>query len=491
MTEFISLFTIAVIALLAPLISHLIPRNAIPEVVLLVGAGVVVGPNVLGLVHLSGSLSLLSELGLAFLFMLAGYEIEVAQVKGPRGRIALGAWIASFALAALAVFLLPLVEFDTFQGAAIAISLTATALGTLIPILKERGILRSPVGLMVTAHGIVGEIAPILAMALLLSFRSTAETLAVIGAFILISVVIATVPVQARKFGSRLLALIHMKAQTTAQTTVRLTVVVLVGLVTLADIFALDVVLGAFAAGFIVRTAVPDGREELEEKLDGLAYGFMIPLFFVTSGAAIDPAAVGEQPLALVGFVVLLLGVRAIPVFVSTYLPSIRDDFTSRERVTVALYATTSLPIIVAVTHVATAAEAMSETVASILVSAGALSVLLMPMLAAISGAAADAHPIQRALSQMRRLGGSRTSGVSKTAANTMRKRGNTKSTRTAEGSKSAQASSRVQTQSSTPGTKTGSASGTKPRSSAAPKVSSPLSRGKRPSKDVNADKSS
>ena len=467
MHEFVSLLTITTIALIAPLISHLIPRNFIPEVVLLVAAGVVVGPNVLGFVELNGALNLLSELGLAFLFMLAGYEIEISQIKGPRGAIALGAWMASFALAILAVFVLPLVEFDTFQGGAIAIALTATALGTLIPILKERSLMKTSVGKAVVAHGIMGEVGPILAMALLLSFRSTFETLAVIAAFILITVVIALVPVPARRFGSRLMNLIDMKAEGTAQTTVRLTVALLVGLVTIASVFELDVVVGAFAAGFIVRTALPAGRAELEEKLDGLAYGFLIPLFFVTSGAAIDPKAVTELPWALGGFVAVLLAVRAIPVYLSTQIGSIREEFTPRERVTVALYATTSLPIIVAVTHVATSAGAMTEQVASILVSAGALSVLLMPLLAAISGAAADAHPLQRAWSRVSRLAGSRTPHVSKTAANSLRKREGGKS----EEVRAAKAANKTED--------VGRAA--KAPSSSSPRVSSPLARGRKP----------
>lgn len=422
MHEFISLFAIAVIALIAPLIAHIIPRHVIPEVVLLVAAGMVAGPHVLGFIEMTESMHLLSELGLAFLFLLAGYEVDIQEIKGTRGRTALGAWIATIVLAFAAVRVMPFTDIDSVEGVAIAISLSATAIGTLIPILKERGLMKTQVGYAVIAHGTIGEIGPILAMALLLSVRSTIETIVVLVLFIAVSVFIALVPMQARRFGQRFLHLIHMKAETTAQTTMRLTVVVLVGLVALASIVELDVVLGAFAAGFILRTALPSGREELEEKLDGLAYGFMIPLFFVTSGAGIDPSAVMAHPLGLIGVVALLLGVRAIPVYVSTLISPLRKQCTTRERMTIALYSTTSLPIIVAVTHVATSAQAMTHETASILVAAGALSVLLMPLLAAITGAAIEAHPIEFALTHLRsRHRVSRPTQISKSRAKKVR----------------------------------------------------------------------
>lgn len=443
MHEFTSLFAISAIALIAPLIAHLIPRHVIPEVVLLVVAGMVAGPHVLGIIEMSESLTLLSELGLAFLFLLAGYEIDIQEIKGSRAKTALVAWIVTIVLAFLAVKLMPFTTIDSVEGIAIAIALSATALGTLIPILKERGLMKTNVGYAVIAHGTLGEIGPILAMALLLSVRSPIETVLVLVLFIAVSVVIALVPRQARRFGARFLHFIHMKAETTAQTTMRLTVAVLVGLVALASIVQLDVVLGAFAAGFIMRTALPSGREELEEKLDGLAYGFMIPLFFVASGAGINPQAVIEYPAGLFGVVALMMGVRAIPVYASTFISPSRQTYTALERVTIALYSTTSLPIIIAVTHVATSAEAMASDTASILVAAGALSVLLMPLLAALTGAAIEAHPIEFALTHLRsRHRVSRPTQISKSRGKKVRSSQARKESQSASGTATAPKSS-------------------------------------------------
>lgn len=407
MNEFSSLFVISIIAVIAPLLAHLIPKRIIPETVILVLLGMVAGPYMLGFIALSDSIKLLTELGLAFLFLLAGYEIEVEEMRGRRGLSALGGWIATFIIALTLVQFIPGVT-GYIESFALAIAFSATALGTLIPILKERGLMKSNVGLDVLAHGTLGELGPITAMALLLSVRSPWETVLILTIFLAVSVTMAVIPVKARDAGLRLVKFVHLKAETTAQTTVRLTVMLMVGLVLLAYVFDLDVVLGAFAAGFIIRTILPTGREELEQKLDGLAFGFLIPLFFITSGAAINVAAVMEVPWALVLVVFGLLVARAVPVFFATYFTVEADQYSTRERLTVAFYATTSLPIIVAVTHVATEAGAMGPRAASILVAGGALSVLIMPLLASISQSAAQARPISKSLDRMRAFRSSR-----------------------------------------------------------------------------------
>lgn len=276
--------------------------------------------------------------------------------------------------------------------------MTSTALGTLLPILKERGLLETAVGKTVLAHGTFGELMPIFAMAILLSSRSTWETLAILLVFIIIALATAVFPKRAKVFGGYFARFLDKTADTTSQSTVRVTVALLIFLVTIAGLFKLDVVLGAFAAGFILRYTAPDENKDLEEKLEGIAYGFFIPLFFVVSGAQINIFSVVEQPLLLFSFVLALVLVRSIPTFMATFVP--KEDRTSmsyRDRLTSALYSTTALPIIVAVTHLATSSGAMDDTTASVLVSAGALTVLVMPILASLTSAVAEAHPVQAA----------------------------------------------------------------------------------------------
>ena len=103
------------------------------------------------------------------------------------------------------------------------------------------------------------------------------------------------------------------------------------------------------------------------------------------------------DPILLVGFIVALLLVRAIPVFVSLSTDRETRSMSSHNRVTVALYCTTALPLIVAVTSVATKAGAMSQEVASVLVASGAITVLVMPLLTSLTYRVADVHPVETA----------------------------------------------------------------------------------------------
>ena len=155
----------------------------------------------------------------------------------------------------------------------------------------------------------------------------------------------------------------------------------------ISAIFDLDIVLGAFAAGFILRYIVPEDDHILEEKLMAIGYGFLIPLFFIVSGAKIDIGAVASQPLLLIGFICLLLLVRAVPIFVAMRTDSNPEvkALGAANHATVSFYCTTALPLIVAVTTVAVNAGAMSSSLASILVSAGALTVLIMPFIASLT----------------------------------------------------------------------------------------------------------
>ncbi len=382
-----SLFWIALCAVIAPLIAGLVPRKLVPEVVLLLIGGIVIGPHVLDLAVEGPEIGMLRELGLGMLFLLAGYEIDTTELTGRGGRRALVTWLVCLALAFTVVGLLG-VAGVIHSEVAIAIALTSTALGTLLPILRDSGVIDTRLGRTVLNHGAIGELGPVVAMAVLLGSRGTVGSLIVLGLFAAAAVAVAFIPDRVRREGSTVLAVIRLGSETTAQTTVRLTILLLVGLGALAALFDVDAILAAFAAGFILRRALPAGNEKLEAKLDGLAFGLLIPIFFVTSGMAIDVSAVVAKPVALVAFLALLLAVRGVPVFVAERFdrgPGGVDAPPSvRERGRTALYAATGLPVIVAVTQVAVDAGQMTSANASILVAAGAITVLLLPATASL-----------------------------------------------------------------------------------------------------------
>lgn len=153
----------------------------------------------------------------------------------------------------------------------------------------------------------------------------------------------------------------------------------------LAFLFQLGVVLGAFAAGFILRFVTPNGNHTLNLKLEGVGYGFLIPVFFVVSGASIDMKAVVANPALLITFIIMLLLVRAVPIFVATTLDHRVNPLDPQDKLTVSLYCTTALPLIVAVTSLAVQGGTMHQTTASTLVAAGAVTVFLMPLLGGLT----------------------------------------------------------------------------------------------------------
>jgi Kef-type K+ transport system membrane component KefB len=373
--ELNSLLVIAAIAAATPLLVGLL-RLPVAEVVLMLGFGVLFGPEVLGWIELDAAIDLLAELGLAFLFFAAGLELEKRAVQGRSGKLALTGWLVSAALALVAAGILArLGVIDDFLG--VAICLTSTALGTLLPILSDKGLIKTPFGNYFMGAGAIGEFGPVLAISLLLSTKSFWMALLSVALFAAVAFVFAKAPTLLRT--NRVMAVIERGQETSAQTAVRLTALLLVALLAIAEDFGLDVVLGAFIAGIITKQLVPaDEQSGLQTKVEGIAFGVFIPIFFIVSGARLDISSILANPSLLLVFLVLLLIVRGIPQFF-LYRRAIPH---AKERAGFSLYVATALPIIVAVTSVELASGIMRPSVAAALVGAGALSVLVFPLVA-------------------------------------------------------------------------------------------------------------
>ena len=251
--DLISLATISIVAFLCPLIVQSIPGRPLSETVFLLIAGALLGPFVAGWIQTTDSISLLSDLGLAFLFLLAGYEINPHNLTGHQGKRGLFTWFFTLGLAFLVVIIWPTFSARHIDGIAVAIALTTTALGTLLPILQERHLLNTRIGDAVLAYGTWGELCPVIAMTLLLSTRASWQSILILLGFIAIAVVAGVIPKHARKAGSKVFGFIERKANTNSQMMVRGVVVLLVCLTALSAVFKLDIVLGAFAAGFVLR----------------------------------------------------------------------------------------------------------------------------------------------------------------------------------------------------------------------------------------------
>ena len=372
--EFRSLVVIAAIAAFVPLLVGLL-RIKVAEVVLLLGAGIVFGPEMLGWITVDDSISLLSELGLGLLFFLAGMELEQRAVRGESGRLAATGWFLSLAVAAAAAILMTATgRIQDTLG--VAIALTSTALGTLLPILRDKGELNTRFGTLFMGAGAWGEFGPIIAISVLLGTQSSFVAILSLVAFGVIAFILAVLP--SRLAGDRVREVLQRGHGNSSQTALRFTMLLLILLLALAGSFGLDVVLGAFVAGIIVRRFAPPTHESaLQVRIEAIGFGFLIPLFFVVSGANLDIRSIVENPLPMVRFFVYILIARGLVQYV-VYRRAIPDR---RERARFSLLVATGLPIIVAVTSIEVESGVMLPENAAALVGAGALTVLVFPLL--------------------------------------------------------------------------------------------------------------
>jgi Kef-type K+ transport system membrane component KefB len=369
-----SFFAIVLIAALAAVTVAVLPRAMAPPVVVVeLLLGIVIGPEVLDLAKTDDFINFFANLGLGMLFFFAGYEIDFERIKGAPLRLGVLGWLLSIAIAYGIGGILAasgVVLSFLFTGSAMA----TTAIGTLIPILRDNGELKTRFGTYLLAAGGAGEFGPILLVTLVLSSKEPLHEAAILIAFVTLALVLAIASVRLAWRGWPAL---ERTFEASSQLAVRITVVLVFGLVLLANELGLDVLLGGFVAGMIVRLALK-GRElaVFESKLTAVGFGFFVPFFFVASGIEFDLAALGslEAVAKLAMFFGLFLVVRGTPA-----LLLYRRVLQARQRAALAFYSATELPLVVAITTLAVEGGHMRTSTAAGLVGAAMLSTLVFP----------------------------------------------------------------------------------------------------------------
>ena len=379
-----SVWWIVLVAALAPVLA-LISRRYVPDVVWLLAFGVVIGPNILGLAEQTVAVEFLRELGMGFLFLLAGFEVSTSDMRARQGKHAALTWMICAALGVGAGLLLTDGEFRV--AIVLAIASTSTALGTLLPILKDSGVMNTSLGRATMTHGAYGELLPIVAMSLLLSTFATWQASIVLIVFAVIAVLVVGLPIRFIRKVPLLGRAVVSASNTTMQTTLRMTVFALVTLMLLTAVFELDIALGAFSAGLLLnvvfKTFSPEHGEEIAHKVEVVGFSFLIPIFFVTSGMSINLGQVLSEWQLLIGFVALIAIVRGLVVFLRERLTSTYSGIESpREQIALGLYSATGLPIIVAVTQIAASSGIIDQVTAATMVTGGVLTVLIFPLIA-------------------------------------------------------------------------------------------------------------
>ena len=375
-----TLVLIGIAAVLAPIVAEWSRRFiAIPEVVIQIIFGILLGPSVLDIAHPNNIVTALSDFGLTYLMFLAGTELDLSTMRqGHLGR-ATGSWMASLTLA-LAVGEILHVTGLVLDHTVVALCLTTTALGTLLPMLHDNGVLRTPLGPSVLSVGAIGEFGPIVAVAVLLTNRDAGVTFLLLGIFVAVAVIAALLATQVHP--PRFIALMRKHLHSTAQLPVRISVLLVVLLVYLADKLSLDVLLGAFAAGVVVRLFIKSEGEDsapITSKLEAIGFGFLIPIFFIDSGIKFDLHALINMPKVLLLvplFTVVFLLTRGLPTWAF-----FRGAVTKVEARSLAVLSATGLPLIVVITTLGVSEHRMKPQNAAALVAAGMLSVLIYPLI--------------------------------------------------------------------------------------------------------------
>jgi Kef-type K+ transport system membrane component KefB len=271
----------------------------------------------------------------------------------------------------------------------VGLALTTTALGTLLPILRDNDMLSGQFGRYIFAAGAVGELFPILIIAVFLTNRGHFIALASVALVGVLAIVLSAVPWLAKSRGVQ--RVISEGQDATGQTTLRWAVVLLFALLAVASRFGLDVVLGAMLAGIVLRAWTRRFKMDtvgLEHKFDAVGYGIFIPIFFVSSGMTLDLKAISQDPLRLLLFFLMLLVVRGGP-----SLLVYRGALPARQRVEMTFITATSLPLLIALADIGQQDGVMLPATAAALVGAGVLSVLVYPLIAVMLHRSAPLTP--------------------------------------------------------------------------------------------------
>src|SRR6266536_794302 len=378
--SFSSVAVIAVIALIAPLAIGFTGFR-LPAIVVEILLGIVVGPQLLGWAANDGPVQTLSLIGLAFLLLLAGLEIDFERLRGRLLRMTGLGYVVSFGLALVVGYGLRAGDLVK-SPLLVAIILSATGLGVILPILKDAGQTATPFGQVIVAGSSIAEVGPIVLLSLFFSGHSGGiggKLVLLIGFFVFVLAVGAVILGLERSM--RVSQTLLRLQDTTAEIRVRGAFLLLALFVVLASRFGLEAILGAFLAGATLKLVDRDEgmtHAFFHAKLEAVGFGVFVPFFFVSTGIKLDVASLfhGSSTITRVPlFLAAMLVVRALPAIF--YKPLAER---AGQLVAGGLLQATSLSIPVVAGQIGVDLGLIRPTNYVALVAAGLLSVIVFPL---------------------------------------------------------------------------------------------------------------
>ncbi len=366
---------------LGPVITGVVPKLRLSPIILLIVLGILLGPSGYNLIQPQPILNALSRIGLAFLFFQVGLEVNFVGIKGRPLLWGIKGWLLSLGIAyglCSALAHAGLIKSPLLVMAALATS----SLGSILPILKGAGLDRTRFGTYVIAAATVGEFAPLLLITELLPEHRLDGSISHNHAFLLVLVATLSLGIGfvARLRPPQFLQKIMQSFHASDEVPVRLSILILSALTLLTSDLGFESIIGSLTAGLLVRMGVgKEHRQQVIGKLETIAYGVFIPIFFVHVGVMFDLEALLSSTAAMTKvplFLIMLLLIRGLPVYL------LREGIPRSTLLPIALMSSTTLTLVIAVSHIGLSTHQLERDTAIALISAAMLGKILFPSLA-------------------------------------------------------------------------------------------------------------
>ena len=390
--SFVPLLLIVFLAFIVPVILSRFKKLRLPIVVGEILVGIIVGRSGLGWVqHHEPALDLLAEFGFVFLMFISGMEIDFSSLGGNRekngtnsrqgwGPVQLGIVSFCFTLVLSGLISYILYRFELVRDIwMMALILSTTSLGIVVPVLKERRLSTGRYGQTILMGALIADFVTMLLITVDVAILSHGITLDIL----LIGVLFLAFFLMYR-FGkvffnqiSGIRRILEELSHATAQIKVRLAFTMMLTFVVLAEVLGAEVILGAFLAGAIVSLLRQPEDEGLTHQLESIGFGFFIPIFFIMVGVDFNLQAMVDSPQALLLVPVLLLAAFAVK-----FIPSLvyRLNFSWRETFGAGALLSSRLSLIIAASAIGLRLGVISESVNADVILVAIITVTLSPL---------------------------------------------------------------------------------------------------------------
>lgn len=385
---FVQLLIVSALAASIPVISGSLKVLSVPVVVGEIVIGILLGGSGLGVIGDNTHITFLAELGFIYLMFLSGLEIDFSLLKrgsrversGALGNpITLGfaVFAGTVALALLASLLLSATG-AVEKPLIMALVLSTTSVGVVLPVLKDSGLISKSFGQSVLLSALIADFSTMVLITAVVAAASgglTPELLLILMLFVaFLAVWRLGAALRTGRWGKAL----DVPRAVAAEAPVRLALALMIFFVVLSRWVGAEVILGAFLSGAAVSLLSHRPSHVLNAKLGAIGFGFLVPVFFIHTGANFDLEKVAASTAGLVLVPALVAAAYAVKVLPSLLYVRVYD---LRTALSAGVLLSSRLSLIIAAAAVGVRVGAVSEAVAAAVVLVAVFTCTLSPIL--------------------------------------------------------------------------------------------------------------